>query len=46
MNSLKAIQFWWVTLNSQEWESQILQDLNFRLWQKNQVIAMSPSTWL
>ena len=31
------------TSNLQEWESQILQDLNFSLWQKNQVIMISQS---
>ena len=42
MNSLKAIQLVG-TSNLQEWESQILQDLNFSLWQKNQVIMISQS---
>lgn len=32
------------TSNLQEWESQILQDLNFILWPKNQVIVISQST--
>ena len=32
------------TSNLQVWESLILQDLNFSLWQKNQVIVISQST--
>ena len=32
------------TSNLQEWESPILQDLNFILWQKNQVTVISQSS--